>query len=254
MIYVYTFYTDETKIKYLRESALLHNIEVCYLKKDTWDGYVDKIVSIDNIIKKHSYYDIICFIDAYDVLINQNVEYLLESFKYYNCDLLIGAELNCYPNKYQNKYPFIGSKYKYVNSGGYIGYKHAIQRMFNWKSYDMIHNICADGGDQSYFTEYFISEHSDKTRLDTECLIFQNMHLVNWNEISFDNGKVYNKILNKKPCFIHFNGGVWQQSNHENIMPIFIEKMKSTLGNNTVDNLDDYHQIITRTCYPHPQV
>jgi len=254
MIYIYTFYTDESRIDYLRESALLRNVEVNYLKQDKWNGYVDKIISVDAIIKKHSDDDIICFIDAYDVLINQNVEYLLDNFKYYNCDLLIGAELNCYPMKYQRYYPHTDSKYKYVNSGGYIGYKHAIQRLFSWKPYDTIHNICADGGDQSYFTEYFISEHSDKIRLDTECLIFQNMHLVNWNEISIVEGKVYNKVLNKKPCFIHFNGGTWQQNNLENIMPIFINKMKSTLENNTTDTLNDYSQIITSTCYPHPQI
>ena len=254
MIYIYTFYTDETKISYLKESASLNDIEICYIKKDTWNGYVDKIIEIDNIIKKHLDDDIICFIDAYDVLINQNLEYLLENFNYYKCNLLIGAELNCYPDKYKEKYPIIESKYKYVNSGGYIGYKDAIQELFNWKSYDDIYKICSDGGDQSYFTEYFISKHSDKIKLDTECLIFQNMHLVNWNELSFDNGKIHNKILNKKPCFIHFNGGTWQQNNYENIMPIFIEIMKITLKNKTIDNLNNFSQILTSTCYPHPQI
>jgi hypothetical protein len=254
MIYVYTFYTDETRINYLKESASLNNIEICYLKKDTWNGYVDKIIAIHDIIKKHSDNDIICFIDAYDVLINQNLEYLLEKFNYYKCDLLIGAELNCFPAKYKDYYPIIDSKYKYVNSGGYIGYKHALLELFNWKSYDEIYRICSDGGDQSFFNEYFISKHSDKIKLDTECLIFQNMHLVNWNELTFDNGKLYNTILKQNPCFIHFNGGTWQQSNHENIMPIFVEKMKSTMKNKTADNLNDFSQIITPTCYPHPQI
>jgi hypothetical protein len=254
MVFVYTFFTDETRIQYLRESALLNNIEICYLKKDTWNGYVDKIIAMNHIITKHSDDDIICFIDAYDVMINQNLEYLLEKFNYYKCNLLIGAELNCFPVKYKDYYPIIDSNYKYVNSGGYIGYKHALQELFNWKSHDDIYTISSDGGDQSYFTEYFISNHSDKIKLDTECLIFQNMHLVNWNELSFDNGKLYNTILKQKPCFIHFNGGTWQQSNHENIMPIFIEKMKYTLDNKTVDNLNDFSQIITPTCYPHPQI
>lgn len=254
MIFVYTFYTDELRINYLKESALLNNMEILYLKKDNWDGYVDKIIAMNNIIKKHLDNDIICFIDAYDVLINQNLKYLVENFKYYNCDLLIGAELNCFPTKYINDYHFINSKYKYVNSGGYIGYKYALQDLFNWKSYDNIYKICEDGGDQSYFTEYFIAKYSDKIKLDTECLIFQNMHLVNWNELNFNNGKLYNNILNKKPCFIHFNGGTWQQNNRENIMPIFIEKMKSTLENKTIDNLNNFSQIITPTCYPHPQI
>jgi hypothetical protein len=74
------------------------------------------------------------------------------------------------------------------------------------------------------------------------------------NVLTFDNGKLYNTILKQNPCFIHFNGGTWQQSNHENIMPIFVEKMKSTMKNKTADNLNDFSQIITPTCYPHPQI
>jgi GR25 family glycosyltransferase involved in LPS biosynthesis len=254
LVYVYTFYTDETRVQYLKDSAIFNNFEVCYLKKNTWNGYVDKIIVIYNILQKHNDNDIICFIDAYDVLINQNIDYLLEKFNYYNCDLLIGAELSCYPDIYKEMYPKTNSKYKYVNSGGYIGYKHAIQKMFKWKSYDDIYQICSYGGDQSYFIAYFISHNSDKIKLDTECLIFQNMHWVNWNELQFNCGKLYNTILHTYPCFIHFNGGTWQQNNGENIMPIFIDKMKTTLINKTTDNLYAYSQIITSTCYPHPQI
>ena len=254
MLYIYTFYTDETRIQYLRDSALLNNVDVCYLKKDTWNGYVDKIIAIDNIIQKHNEDDIICFIDAYDVLVNQDVNYLLEKFNNYNCELLIGAELNCYPDIYKQMFPYVDSKYKYVNSGGYIGYKHAIQKIFQWKFYEEIHRICSNGGDQTYFIEYYLTHFSDKIKLDTKCHIFQNMHLVGWNELNFNSGKLYNKVLDKFPCFIHFNGGTWQQNNGENIMPIFLEKMKTTFINKTTDNLDNYSQIITSTCYPHPQI
>jgi hypothetical protein len=254
MLYIYTFYTDESRIQYLKDSAALNNFQICYLKKDTWNGYVDKIIAIDNIIKQHKDDDIICFIDAYDVLVNQNFDYLLEKFYYYDCDLLIGAELNCFPDKYKIMYPETASKYKYVNSGGYIGYKHAIQQIFNWTSYDEIYRICSHGGDQSYFTEYYLAYHCNKIKLDTECLIFQNMHLVGWNELNFNSGKLYNTVLNTFPCFIHFNGGSWQQNNGDNIMPVFIEKMKTTSTNQNCDNLDGYSQIITSTCYPHPQI
>lgn len=254
MLYVYTFYTDESRIQYLKDTALLNNIEICYLKKDTWNGYIDKIIAMDNIVQKHNDDDIICFFDAYDVLVNQNSDDLLEKFNNYNCDLLIGAELNCYPEKYKNLYPETTTKYKYLNSGGYIGYKHALQKIFKWKSYNDIYQICSNGGDQSYFTEYYLHHHSDKIKLDSGCVIFQNMHLVSWKELNFNSGKIYNKILNQIPCFIHFNGGTWQQNNRENIMPIFVEKMKTTLINKTTDNLNDYSQIITSTCYPHPQI
>ena len=159
MIYLYTFYTDETRLLYLKESAVLRNIEIRYIQKDCWNGYVDKIVAIDNILKEHASNDIICFIDAYDVLVNQNAEYVLDQFNHYQCDLLIGAELNCYPEKYKAQYPLSNAKNIYVNSGGYIGYKYAIENVFRWRSYHDIHYICSDGGDQSYFTEYYLSNH-----------------------------------------------------------------------------------------------
>jgi hypothetical protein len=242
MIYIYTFYTDESRIEYLKNTATIQNVEIQFLKKEHWNGYVDKIIAIDNAIQKHDDNDIICFIDAYDVLINQDIKYLLEKFNDYNCDLIIGAEENCYPEKYKSFYPEIKSYYKYVNSGGYIGYKHAIQKIFRWKSYSEIYNICSDGGDQSFFTEYYLAHFSDKIKIDTECLIFQNMVLLYWNELTFVSGKVYNNILKTSSCFIHFNGGSFLQKNRENIMPCFIEKIKSTLENGGTDNLNAYTQ------------
>jgi len=254
MLHIFTFLTDETKIKYLKESSELNNIEIHYIKNDTWNGYIDKIVAIKNIINDLPDDDIVCFIDAYDVLVNNNISEIIKNFKQYNCEVLLGAELNCYPGLYKNSFPDTSTKYKYVNSGGYIGYKSAIKRIFDWKPIDEIYTICSNGGDQTYFIEYFLNNYSDKIKLDDKCLIFQNMHLVDWNEVSFISGKLYNNILNVKPCFIHFNGGTWQQNNRENIMPVFIEKMKETIICSDVLNLNDYNQIITDTCFPHPQI
>ena len=105
MMYVYTFYTDEEEISYIKETDLLNNMNVTYIKKDSWNGYTDEINETNNIIKNHNDNDIICFIHAYDVLINQDMSYLTEKFNNYNCDLLIGVELNCSIEKYINMYP-----------------------------------------------------------------------------------------------------------------------------------------------------
>jgi hypothetical protein len=231
MLYIYTFYTDESRIQNLKKSSQFTNTTIHYLKKEYWGGYVDKITTIDNIIKSHKDEDIIGFIDAYDVITNQNEEYILEKFHSYNCDLLLGGELNCFPSKYQEFYPKNSiSNYKYVNSGGYIGYKKALQELFNWIPYDEIHRICRDGGDQSFFKEYYIFNHNNKNvKIDSKCLIFQNMHFVDWNEMSIINGKIYNKIMDTYPCFIHFNGGTWKQENSEDITPILIEPLTTII-------------------------
>jgi len=254
MLHIFTFLTDESRIEYLRKTAEINSVEINYINNDRWNGYIDKIEVIKNAIENIPDNDIVCFIDAYDVLVNNNISTILENFQTYNCDVLFGAELNCYPDIYRDKFPpnHSGTKYNYVNSGGYIGFRHALKRIFEWKSINEIYNICTNGGDQTYFIEYFLENHSDKIKLDEKCIIFQNMHLVSWKEIEFIEGKMVNTILKTTPCFIHFNGGTFQQNNRENIMPVFIEKMNE--HNNQPSNLNEYEQIVTSTCYPHPQV
>jgi hypothetical protein len=254
MLHIFTFLTDENRIESLKKSANLFNVNITYIQNKIWNGYVDKIIAIENVIKDIDDNDIICFIDAYDVLLNNTEDEIISRFKDYNCDVLLGAELNCYPNTYKNRFPDTTTNYKYINSGGYIGYKYAIKKIFTWKPLNEIYNICINGGDQTYFIEYYLNHMHENIKLDDRCLIFQNMHLVNWQEINFNTGKTYNTILNTYPCFIHFNGGTWQQSNGENIMPIFIEKMNHSLEKNTILDLNDYKQIITPTCYPHVQI
>ena len=51
--------------------------------------------------------------------------------------------------------------------------------------------------------------------------------------------------LEKKILFLGPSNSIiftWLKNNGENIMPIFIEKMKSTLINKTIDNLDNYEK------------
>lgn len=254
MLHIYTFYTDDSKIEYLKQSAKFNNVNINYIKNDKWNGYVDKIIAIKNVVQLLNDDDIVCFIDAYDVLINNSYSEIENRFKSFNCDILLGAELNCYPDLYITRFPETTTKYKYINSGGYIGYKHAIQKIFEWKSMEEIYNICKNGGDQTYFIEYYLNHMNESIKLDDKCDIFQNMHLVSWKEFTFNSGKFTNNILNVAPCFIHFNGGTWQQNNRENIMPVFIDKMNISIKENSVLDLNNYNQIVTSTCYPHSQI
>ena len=198
--------------------------------------------------------DVVCFIYAYDVLI-------LDKFKSYHCRLLIGAEMNCFPSDYTSRMNDaantlrLPNRNKYINSGGYIGYKKDIHALLTWKSPQEIEHICSHGGDQTYFIEYYLHNYMKKSiLLDSASKIFQNMHLISWKEVDFRGGRVYNNVLNTYPCFVHFNGGVWQTQARENIMPVFVEKIHTSKSSTDVQSLDDYEQIITSTCYPHKQV
>jgi len=253
MLHIFTFLTDESRIQYLKKTAEGNDVEVHYIKNDTWNGYVDKIIAVNRAMESLQEEDIVCFIDAYDVLVNHEISTILNGFFSYDCDLLLGAELACYPTRYQDRFPLTRSNHRFLNSGGYIGYKHAIRDILEWKPLSEIHKICAYGGDQTYFIEYFLNFYLEKKiRLDDRCLVFQNMHWVNWKELEFVEGRMYNTVMKTFPCFIHFNGGTWQQDNKENIMPVFVEKMRK--AEISRQNLDGYSQIINKTCYPHPQL
>ena len=255
-LHIYTYATDEHKLQYLKETANIFNMNIHYVLKQQWNGFFDKIVGMIDILNKLNDNDIVCFIDAYDVLCNGSHEELLLKFKQYNCHILFGAEIGCFPEFYRNDYPSTNNltTYDYLNSGGYIGYVHALRKIFSWKSIPEILRTCENGGDQSYFTEFYIEYNSSNIKLDSECSIFQCMHLVNWNEFNIYNGYIYNTILKQKPCFIHFNGGTWQTNDKHNIMPIFIENMKYSINSDKIYTLNAYTQLTTLTCYPHNQL
>ena len=261
MLHVFTFYTDENRLIYLKHTQLNHYLNIKYLYNSSWNGYTDKILYMIDTIKNIPDDDVVCFIDAYDVLINSTAYDILEKFKSYNCRLLLGAELNCFPSDYVSQMDQAASilnmntPNKYINSGGYIGYKKNVQALLTWKSPQDIANICSYGGDQTYFIQYYLDNYmKESILLDCKSKIFQNMHLISWKEVDFRGGRIYNNILNTYPSFVHFNGGTWQTQTRENIMPVFVEKINKSKQTTDIHTLDEYNQIITATCYPHKQI
>ena len=261
MLHVFTFYTDESRLIYLKQTQENHSVNIKYLHSSSWNGYMDKIVYMLDTIKNIPDDDVVCFIDAYDVLINSTAYDILDKFKSYNCNLLIGAELNCFPSDYKFQMDNVGNilnvntPNKYLNSGGYIGYKKSIHKLLTWKTLQEIEYICICGSDQAYFIEYYVQNYMNESiLLDYKSNLFQNMHVISWKEVDFRGGRVYNNILKTYPSFVHFNGGVWQTQTRENIMPVFVEKMNTSKQSTDIHTLDGYNQIITETCYPHKQI
>ena len=258
-LHIVTFASDETRLIYLKQSEQLFNVNIKYIIKNKWDGYYTKITETQKYINDLPENDIVLFIDAYDVIINSNYIEILHKFLSYECDILLSGELNCYPEFYKNDMDNIMPlviKNKYINSGGYIGYIKDINKLFLWKPINEIINICEVGSDQSYFIKYFIENYKHvNIKIDINSLVFQCMHLISWKEIDFRHGRVFNNIFNSYPCFIHFNGGTFKTQNKENIMPVFLDKIKLSKINPTeIYTLNEYSQIITNTCYPHPQL
>lgn len=275
-LHIYTICSDLSKLTYLIESSNIASLDINIHKLDIWNGYVDKITTMIKILESHSETDIICFIDAYDVICYSDIDEIINKFKESNCNILLSGEVNCYPEKllgrykdleyqmqdflikkggenYSNISPIFPTNFKYVNSGGYIGYCSNLLQMLKWKSVKEIVEICQDGGDQTYFSIYYL-EHAfdsfkrefecreknikpyDIIKIDTEQNIFQSMYYVNFTEFYYLNGRLYNSILNKKPCFAHFNGfNVYdylitslKTSLHENVYDVFLSTMKKS--------------------------
>jgi hypothetical protein len=273
-LHIYTIGSDETKMEYLKMSAQLANIEIHTVKVNQWTGYVDKITTMIEVLEKHmnedKKNDIICFIDAYDVICFSGLKEIIRKFKEYNCNILLSSELNCYPPQNLYKYENVeyqmheiqnststtttetdvfSTNFKYVNSGGYIGYCKDLLQMLQWKSVDEIVDICKDGGDQTYFSLYYLEHavNSFKTRfryeyaygvqIDYNQSIFQSMYKINFTDFAFINGRLYNKILHTQPCFAHFNGfKIYDEkmvsldtNKEENVYEVFLNKIMHSL-------------------------
>lgn len=204
IIYV-TIGSDEKKMNYLKKSGEIKDININYIIVK-WKGYIDKIKYMIEYIKDYQDNDIICFIDAYDVIVS-NIEDIYKKFIKYNCNILFSSEFICYPYSNIDRYTNINLKtnFKYLNSGGYIGYKKNLYEMLISKPLEEIELLCNNGGDQNFFTHYYLNNLMN-IKLDTNQEIFQSMCCVNFYEFEFHNGYLYNKILETYPCFIHFNG------------------------------------------------
>ena len=218
MFWIFTIGSDETKMSQLKQSTEITKLGINYIVTGSWNGYVDKITKMMELIQGIPDDDIVCFIDAYDVLSFSGTAEILSKFKEYNCKLVLSGELTCYPERYQGRYNEIyaaktdyipPSNFKYVNSGGYIGYKKSIMDLLLWKPLDEIRVICEKGGDQNYFSEYYLEyglDEEKKLKIDVGQQIFQSMNKIEFGDFDFISGRLHNKILNVFPCFSHFNG------------------------------------------------
>ena len=164
--YIITYSNSKDKLKYLKESEKIFNTTVNYITSPAWEGYITKIKAVKKYIESFNDNDIIIFIDAFDVLISGHTNEIIEKFKLYNCDILVSAELNCYPPFFKNDIDKIMPKEiknKYINAGGYMGYVKHIKSFLEWKNINEIERICQHGGDQTYILKYFIYFHLKKT-------------------------------------------------------------------------------------------
>jgi hypothetical protein len=247
--HIVTICSDNNKIRHLKRSAIYTNNDINYIIIN-WNGFIDKIIYMIDFIKTIPDNDIICFIDAYDVLVLDNVDKIYNKFINARCNILFSSELVCFPKmnskKYEEVYKYIQveTNFKYLNSGGYIGFKKNIYNMLTSKSIPEIKKICEIGGDQNFFTQYFLENLDNiNIKLDMNQYIFQSMCCVDFADFEFQNGVLYNKILNTYPSFIHFNGfgddeiktAIDNETNESvDIIAEFVKKKELSMNGNVI--------------------
>ena len=133
MLHVFTIASDQEKTALLRTTAEWSKLNIEIIPWNHWNGFTDKIYAVKQVLEFIPDDEIVCFVDAYDVLCMSNEHEILDKFFSYNCDIVLSSEVNCYPGENQSAYDQIPSitEYKYVNSGGYIGYASALRKMLS---------------------------------------------------------------------------------------------------------------------------
>lgn len=182
--------------------------------------------------------EIVFFTDGYDTLFVANEKEILD--KYYQLDspVVFSTELNCAPYQtFSYMYRDKTSRYRYLNSGGYIGRVGDILNLYKQlQTLDLQYPLLADEpykwSNQYHWMKLYLYT-KNCIKLDTDCTIFQTFpndlnFKINPTRIAgdhrdsnkllidaeidrimsgfyFENGRVVNKTTRSIPCHLHFN-------------------------------------------------
>ena len=220
-IHVLTIGTESEKCWALNQSCNSYGVEVKNLGvgKEDFDmsslGGMPKIELVKEYLNYLPKEDLVLFVDGYDTFFADNLDTIRERFLGFNVDILFGAEENCWPlsdnDWFKGKWEYVGTPYKFLNSGLYIGRVGALLDFFGLTS-----NTPDEGDDQLFCQTRFLSVQNyprgskpennkfpHSIGLDYEAYIFQNHE----PEIKIVNGQISNPRTNCCGCIYHGNGG-----------------------------------------------
>ena len=195
--------TDENKCLPLYTSAKDNGILIKNIgSKINWTGGSTtgpscglKINLLRSYIKNFDDNDIIIFTDAYDVFYTCDINTIIRKYLSFRTRILFSAEQFCWPDRSLESQFTAPSKYRYLNSGGFIAHIGELKRIIQ-------DDILDADDDQLYYQKKFLSKNYD-IKLDYNCEIFQTHEV----EVVKDGNKLYNPITNSYPCIYHGNGG-----------------------------------------------
>ena len=170
-------------------------------------GGAQKIIYLRDELKKWPTLQdhIVLFTDSYDVVFVEGCKEILKRFRETDSQILFSCEKTCWPDESLiDEYPEVDHEYRFLNSGGFIGYANQILEII-----DSEIDITYD--DQLYYTEKFFEYQKidpEFIKLDYDRKIFQTLNLA-VDDIEFEDKKCINKQTKETVCVIHANGPSW---------------------------------------------
>lgn len=201
-LHVCTVATEKTKgLNQLLHSCAAHKIELEILGFGLPFSFSQKIQCMQDYLETIPEGDIVLFLDGYDTLVLADEKAILGRFLALNIPLVVSAETFCHPFWHlAPHYPQTASgRFKYLNSGGYIGYAGYIKNIL--KEITPLPNTTDDQGILTVFYLY----HPHLLALDHNCNLFLTLFQVEEDQICIQDEKVRCIETGTFPCIIHGN-------------------------------------------------
>ena len=201
-----TIGTDTTKCVKLNDSAMKLGFSVKNIgANEDWHGTDmksagggHKIVMLQEYLATLPENDVVLFTDAYDVFYLFDKDDITRRFMDFQCEILFSAETEIWPDPgMESKHPIPETKYRFLNSGGFIGRVGALKELF-------AEELKPDDDDQLYVQRRWLEDTTKwDMNLDYECYIFQT----NEANMTIKDGLLYNEETGCYPAIYHGNGG-----------------------------------------------
>ncbi|MDB6081593.1 MAG: hypothetical protein JWO53_865 [Chlamydiia bacterium] len=180
-------------------------------------GLAEKFIHVRQYLQTLSDQDLLLFVDAYDVLIIDSTERVLQKFLQMKTPCVVSAEKFCYPDEVvSTQYPHVATSFKYLCSGAYRGYVGYLKELI-----DGLLPFSPQEDDQRLMTRDYLAD-LKKYTLDTQCEIFLNIFNMSSQELEIDRDHRTVRCIetNSYPCVIHGHGkSLWYQCLYDWFFP-----------------------------------
>lgn len=176
-------------LKWLEQSCKRNGTNLIILGMGTeWKGYITKCILVKEFLENLPEDDIVCIIDAYDVLMLQHVDILKDKFIKHteNTDYKLICAKDPLPTNLLNGWYYGTKENIIINSGTYIGFTGFIKNMYK-KMIDL-YNLNNVFSDDQFLLNKFYKNHKNEILIDTNnkffyCEALQNIiHIKQQND------------------------------------------------------------------------